>query len=37
MKGDNETLFLSIVTPYEWNKKHIGSYLLLNNGVWEKL
>ena len=34
---DDETLFLSIITPNEWDKKHIGSYLLLNNGVWEKL
>jgi hypothetical protein len=27
--------FLSIIKPTEWNKKHIGSYRLLNNGVWE--
>lgn len=27
--------FLSIIKPSEWNKKHIGSYRLLNNGVWE--
>lgn len=30
-------VFLSIISPDEWNKKYIGSYTLLNNGVWEKL
>lgn len=30
-------LFLSIINPNEWKQKCLGSYLLLNNGVWEKL
>jgi len=30
-------LFLSIIKPNEWKQKCLGSYLLLNNGVWEKL
>ena len=29
--------YFYVKVPNEWNKKHIGSYLLLNNGVWEKL
>ena len=29
--------FLSIIKPSEWNQNHIGSFRLLNNGVWEKL
>jgi hypothetical protein len=29
--------FLSIISPKEWSKKYIGSYVLLNNGTWEKL
>ena len=34
---EDGTTFLSIISPKEWNKKHIGSYVLLTNGVWEKL
>ncbi len=29
--------FLSIISPKEWNQKHIGSFILLNNGTWERL
>lgn len=29
--------FLSIISPKEWDKKYVGSYVLLNNGTWEKL
>lgn len=34
-EGGNK--FLSIISPKEWGKKYIGSYVLLNNGTWEKL
>lgn len=33
----NGNVFLSIIHPDEWRQKYLGSYLLLNNGVWEKL
>lgn len=29
--------FLSIIPPSEWKQSYVGSYLLLNNGTWEKL
>jgi len=28
--------FLSLISPSEWNLKHIGSFKLLNNGRWKK-
>ena len=34
---DNGTNFLSIISPKEWDKKYLGSYMLLNNGTWDKL
>ena len=34
---NNGTNFLSIISPKEWDKKYIGSYMLLNNGTWDKL
>ena len=34
-QNKDDKKFLSIIKPTEWNKKHIGSYRLLNNGVWE--
>jgi hypothetical protein len=36
-ENQNGILFLSIIKPNEWKQKYLGSYLLLNNGVWEKL
>ncbi len=36
-EGKNGNNFLSIIKPNEWKMKHIGSYRLLNSGVWEKL
>lgn len=33
----NGDVFLSIIQPNEWKQKYLGSYILLNNGVWEKL
>lgn len=34
---ENGIYFLSIIKPSEWKQNHIGSFRLLNNGVWEKL
>lgn len=34
---ENNTYFLSIIDPNQWDKKFVGSFRLLNNGVWEKL
>jgi len=34
---DNGTHFLSIISPKEWDKKYVNSYILLNNGTWDKL
>ena len=30
-------LFLSLIEPSQWDKIHIGTFKLLNNGKWEKL
>lgn len=29
--------FLSLISPNEWNKKYLGSYLLTTDGKWEKV
>jgi hypothetical protein len=36
-EGKKGGIFLSIIKPNEWKVKHIGSFRLLNNGVWEEL
>ena len=28
--------FLSLIAPNEWNKTHLGSFLLTTDGKWEK-
>ncbi len=32
-----EQPFLSLINPNEWDKKHLGTFKLLNNGKWEKI
>lgn len=34
---ENQTYWLSIINPTDWNKKHIGSFKLLTNGKWEEV
>ena len=34
IKGRN---YLSIIHPYEWKHKHLGSFKLLTNYTWEKI
>ena len=29
--------FLSLIGPNEWDRKHLGTFKLLNNGKWEML
>ena len=29
--------FLSLIGPNEWDRKHLGTFKLLNNGKWERL
>ena len=31
----DKKLFLSLISPTEWNKPYIGTFKLLNNGKWE--
>ena len=33
---DDKSLFLSLISPNEWDQKYIGTFKLLNNGKWEK-
>lgn len=33
----NGSKFLSIISPSDWKQEYIGSFILLNNGTWEKL
>ena len=36
-KDDNEnSLFLSIIGPEDWNMNYIGSFKLMSNNKWEK-
>jgi hypothetical protein len=34
---DNDTMFLSLIEPTSWNKKHIGSFQLDSNQKWTKV
>jgi len=34
---ENKTLWLSLVSPENWNHKYIGSFKLLNSGKWVKI
>jgi hypothetical protein len=34
---DNDTMFLSLIDPDSWNKKHIGSFHLDSNQKWVKI
>lgn len=33
----NGSKFLSMISPNDWKQKYVGSFILLNNGTWEKL
>tara|TARA_R110001592_G_scaffold97833_1_gene279862 strand:+ start:1050 stop:1442 length:393 start_codon:yes stop_codon:yes gene_type:complete len=33
----NTGLFLSLISPDQWNMDYIGTFKLLNNGKWEKV
>jgi len=34
---ENQSLFLSLIEPNQWNKKHIGSFRLDSSNKWNKL
>jgi len=36
-EGDNNKLFLSLISPDEWKQNHVGSFKLKYNGKWKKL
>ena len=36
-ESDNGELFLSIISPSEWNKKHIYSVILNSDFTWKKV
>lgn len=36
-KKKNNSYFLSIIEPNQWNKKFIGTFCLQNNGTWKKI
>ena len=36
-ENNNSTLFLSLIEPNQWDKVYIGTFVLLNNGKWDKL
>jgi hypothetical protein len=33
----NGNTFLSMISPNDWKQEYVGSFILLNNGTWEKL
>tara|TARA_R100001594_G_scaffold126478_1_gene163700 strand:+ start:1419 stop:1817 length:399 start_codon:yes stop_codon:yes gene_type:complete len=33
----DKNLFLSLISPQEWDQPYVGTFKLLNNGKWEKL
>ena len=33
----NGSKFLSMISPDDWKQEYVGSFILLNNGIWEKL
>ena len=33
----NKSSFLSLIEPTQWDKVYIGTFILLNNGKWEKV
>ena len=36
-KAKNKELFLSLIEPELWNQEYIGTFMLMNNGKWEKI
>lgn len=36
-KENEEDLFLSLIDPLSWNKKHIGSFKLNSEKIWQKV
>ena len=36
-ENSKDDLFLSIISPNEWNQPHVGSFKLKYNGKWKKL
>jgi len=35
--GKDDINFLSLISPSEWKKKHIGSFILSSENKWEKI
>ena len=35
-QNTNKNLFLSLISPDEWNMEYLGTFKLLTNGKWEK-
>ena len=33
----DKSLFLSLISPDEWNMEYLGTFKLITNGKWEKL
>ena len=33
----NKSLWLSLISPDEWDQPYLGSFKLLTNGKWEKV
>ena len=36
-KKKNNSYFLSLIEPNQWNKNFIGTFCLQNNGTWKKI
>ena len=36
-ENKHNKLFLSLIEPDAWDQKYIGTFMLLNNGKWEKI
>ena len=34
---EDKSLWLSLISPDEWDKPYVGSFRLLTNGKWEKI
>ena len=34
---ENKTLWLSLISPNEWNQPYVGSFKLITDGKWEKV
>ena len=36
-ENNDSSLFLSLIEPNQWDKVYIGTFILLNNGKWDKV